>query len=151
MGSPWLEVLTILALASLTLLAGITIEVTWPGAMGRSLQTVAVTVLEDILKQAKGTAMSKVAELYEAVLAGNDDVVLKTGDASEAARVAAEKEQIRLDARSTLETAINNLGAELRSQAETSPLGRDRYLELWQGVFASISPVLSRTARRSAA
>ncbi len=81
MGSPWLEVLTILALASLTLLAGITIEVTWPGAMARGLQTIAVAVLEGILKQAKGTTMSKVAELYEAVLAGNDDVVLKTGDA----------------------------------------------------------------------
>ena len=151
MGSPWLEVLTILALASLALLAGITIEVTWPGATTQGMQTIAVAILESILKQAKGTKMSKVAELYEAVLAGNDDVVLKTGNASEAARVAAEKEQIRLDARSALEAAINSLGAELRSQAATSPLGRDRYLELWPGVFASLSPVLSRTAPRSAA
>lgn len=151
MRSPWLEAVTILALASLTLLAGITIEVSWPGAIARALKTMAVAVLECILKQAKGTTMSKVAELYEAVLAGNEDVVLKTGDASEAARVAAEKEQIRLDARSALEAAINSLGAELRSQAETSPLGRDRYLELWLGVFASVSPILSRTAPRSAA
>ena len=123
-----------------------------PMALKKELaRTIVAAVLELVLEQAKGTIMSKVAELYDAVLAGNDDVVVKTGDATEAARVAAEKEQVRLDARAALEAAINNLGAELRAQAETSPLGRDRYLELWQGMFASISPVLARTAARSAA
>jgi hypothetical protein len=146
-----LAVLTILAAGSLTLLAAITFEVHQPGGIGRVMQLVLVKLLEQLLKQAKGRAMSKVAELYEAVIAGNDDVVAKTGEASEAARVAAEKEQVRLDARTALEAAINNLGAELRAQAETSPLGRDRYLELWQGVFVSISPVLSGSSARAAA
>lgn len=151
MAVDWLAVLTILAAASLTLLAGIALEVTWPGAIGRAVLFLVTEILVQAMNQAKGTTMSKVAELYEAVLSGNDDVVTKTGDASEAARVAAEKEQVRVDARTALEVAINNLGAELRAQAETSPLGRDRYLELWQGVFISISPVLSGTATRSAA
>jgi len=147
----WLAVLSILTAASLTLLAAITLEVRQPNAIRRGVQSVVVAVLETFLKQTKGTAMSKVAELYDAVLAGNDDVVLKTGHASEAARVAAEKEQVRRDARAVLEAAINNLGSELRAQAETSPLGRDRYLELWQGVFVAINPVLSHPTTRTAA